>query len=53
MPGARKIEHALLAYESMGESRREAFELEVRRYADFHLQHMSIEEQQVLPAAVA
>ena len=47
----RTLEHALLAYEVMGESRRDEFETQASRYADFYLQHMSVEEQQVLPAA--
>jgi hemerythrin-like domain-containing protein len=47
----RDLEHALLAFEVMGESRREAFESAVARYIDFYLQHMAVEEEQVLPAA--
>src|SRR6188768_3699993 len=33
----RNVEHALLAFEIMGESRREAFETAVERYVDFYL----------------
>jgi hemerythrin-like domain-containing protein len=47
----RDLEHALLAFEVMGASRREAFEAAVQRYIGFYLDHMAIEEQQVLPAA--
>ena len=47
----RDLEHALLAFEMMGESRREAFEQAVQRYADFYFQHMMLEEKQVLPLA--
>lgn len=47
----RRLEHSLLAYEVMGESRREAFEAAVDRYVDFYLAHMRLEESQVLPLA--
>lgn len=47
----RDLEHALLAFEVMGEARREAFEQAVARYIDFYLQHMAVEETEVLPAA--
>ncbi len=47
----RDLEHALLAFEVLGESRREAFEHAVRGYVDFYLRHMAVEESQVLPAA--
>ena len=47
----RDLEHALLAFEVLGESRREAFEHAVRDYVDFYLRHMAVEESQVLPAA--
>jgi hemerythrin-like domain-containing protein len=47
----RALEHALLAYEVMGESRRADFERAVERYARFYLEHMATEEQQILPAA--
>ncbi len=47
----RQVEHALLAFEVMGESRREAFEQAVDRYVTAYLEHMAVEESQVLPAA--
>jgi len=47
----RELEHALLAFEMMGESRREAFERAVQQYVDFYFQHMTLEEKQVLPLA--
>ena len=47
----RDLEHALLAFEMMGESRREGFEQAVQQYADFYFQHMALEEKQVLPLA--
>ena len=47
----RDLEHALLAFEIVGEPRREAFEKELKRYVEFYLEHMRIEETEVLPAA--
>ena len=47
----RGLEHALLAYEVMGESRREDFEKSVERYTRSYLEHMALEEQHILPAA--
>jgi hemerythrin-like domain-containing protein len=46
-----RLEHALLAYEMMGDARREAFEQAAQRYVDFYLGHMRQEEEQVLPLA--
>jgi hemerythrin-like domain-containing protein len=47
----REVEHALLAYEVIGEPRRLAFEQAVDRYVTDYLEHMALEESQVLPAA--
>ncbi|WP_119155924.1 hemerythrin domain-containing protein [Caldimonas tepidiphila] len=47
----RELQHALLGYEMMGESRREAFEQALHRYVEAYLEHMSIEEDVVLPMA--
>ena len=47
----RDLEHALLGFEMMGESRREAFEQAADRYVSFYLAHMALEEQQILPLA--
>jgi hemerythrin-like domain-containing protein len=47
----RDLEHALLAFEIVGEPRREAFEQALARYVDFYLEHMRIEEAEVLPLA--
>jgi hemerythrin-like domain-containing protein len=47
----RQLEHALLAWEVLGEPRREAFEKAVDRYVDFYLDHMRLEESTVLPLA--
>lgn len=47
----RALEHALLAFEVLGEPRRAAFEEAAERYVQFYLQHMAVEEAEVLPAA--
>jgi len=47
----RGLERALLAFEVMGDSRREAFEMALQHYIGFYLEHMATEEVQVLPAA--
>jgi len=47
----RELEHALLAFEVMGRPRRDAFEQAVERYIRFYLEHMAVEEQQIIPAA--
>ncbi len=47
----RDLEHALLAFEVMGDPRRANFETAVERYTRFYLEHMALEEQQILPAA--
>ncbi len=47
----RGLEHALLAYEMMGEPRRAAFEQAAQRYYDFYMAHMRLEEEQILPLA--
>jgi len=47
----RELEHALLAYEMMGESRRAAFEDATARYVEFYLAHMALEEREILPLA--
>jgi hemerythrin-like domain-containing protein len=47
----RTLEHALLAYEVMGEPRRADFEAAAERYVGFYLEHMGIEEKELLPAA--
>lgn len=48
----RHLEHALLAFEIMGESRREAFERAAQDYVDFYLAHMGAEERLILPLAL-
>jgi len=47
----RGVERALLAFEVLGESRRDPFEQAVQRYVGAYLHHMAIEETQVIPAA--
>ncbi len=47
----REVEHALLACEVMGESRRSAFEDLAKSYVDGYLQHMIIEERHIMPVA--
>jgi hemerythrin-like domain-containing protein len=47
----RELEHALLAFEMLGEARREAFERKARAYVDFYLSHMALEEREILPLA--
>lgn len=48
----RELEHSLLAFEMLGEARRERFERQAERYVASYLQHMEIEEREILPAAV-
>jgi hemerythrin-like domain-containing protein len=47
----RTLEHALLGFEMLGESRRVAFEQAAQRYVDFYLAHMALEEREILPLA--
>ncbi len=49
----RELQHLLMAWELIGETRRVAFEEAARRYVDFYLGHMRMEETQLLPAARA
>ncbi len=47
----RSLQHLLLAFEVLGEPRRLAFEDAVQQYIASYLEHMGIEEREVLPAA--
>jgi hemerythrin-like domain-containing protein len=47
----RSVEHALLAFEMLGDSRRAAFEAAMSQYVDFYLDHMAMEEREILPLA--
>jgi hemerythrin-like domain-containing protein len=48
----RELQHLLLAWELVGDSRREEFEVAAKRYLNFYLDHMRLEESVILPAAV-
>ncbi len=48
----RDLEHALLAFEMLGEPRRQGFETLAERYARGYLHHMHIEERDILPLAL-
>jgi hemerythrin-like domain-containing protein len=47
----RDLEHALLAYEMLGTTRRAAFVAALERYAAFYFEHMLVEEREALPLA--
>ena len=47
----RELQHQLLAWELLGESRRAAFLGSIQDYVHFYLDHMRTEETQVLPVA--
>jgi hemerythrin-like domain-containing protein len=48
----RELQHLLLAWELLGDSRRASFEAAAKRYLAFYLEHMRLEETVILPAAV-
>lgn len=48
----RELQHQLLAWELLGEPRRAAFEQHAHEYIAFYLEHMRLEEEQVLPVAL-
>ena len=48
----RDLQHALLAWELLGEPRRPAFTAQCQQYVNFYLEHMRLEETVVLPEAV-
>lgn len=48
----RELQHLLLAWELLGETRRDAFTVSCERFIDFYLHHMQLEEEQVLPLAL-
>jgi len=48
---AREVQHQLLAWELLGSSRRAAFQDAFRKYVDFYLDHMHLEEEVILPEA--
>jgi hemerythrin-like domain-containing protein len=47
----RELQHSLLAWEQMGDSRRDKFEQQLKAYSARYLRHMKREETQVLPHA--
>lgn len=47
----RELQHLLAAWEILGDGRREAFAAALQEYVQFYLNHMRIEETQLLPAA--
>lgn len=47
----RELQHSLLAWEQMGESRREKFEQQLHVYSARYLRHMKREETEILPMA--
>jgi hemerythrin-like domain-containing protein len=47
----REVQHLLVAWEMIGESRRAAFVAATDEYVRFYLDHMRIEETEVLPVA--
>lgn len=46
----RDLEHALTAYEFMGASRQSDFENLLSRHTRFYVEHMGIEEREIVPA---
>lgn len=48
----RDLLRLLVAWEMMGESRRERFTRSFRRYVELYLMHMRMEEEAILPAAI-
>jgi hemerythrin-like domain-containing protein len=48
---ARELQHRLTAWQWLGESRRDAFEQALRTYTAFYVEHMRVEEAEVLPLA--
>jgi hemerythrin-like domain-containing protein len=47
----RELEHLLLAYEQLGEPRRQAFQDALKRYVTFYMEHMELEDSEMLPLA--
>lgn len=47
----REMQHLLLAWELLGDARREAFVDAYDRYMRFYLEHMRLEEHEILPEA--
>jgi len=50
---ARELQHLLLSWELLGAARRAAFDEAFKKYVDFYLDHMRLEEEVILPEAEA
>ena len=48
----RDLQHALVAWEMMGDTRRTAFEEALERYQNAYMAHMRLEEDEVIPLAL-
>jgi hemerythrin-like domain-containing protein len=48
----RELQHSLLAWELLGESRRDNFVSKAQAYVNFYVEHMHTEETQLLPVAL-
>ncbi len=49
--GVRELQHLLLAWELIGDSRHAAFETAAKRYIEAYMAHMRLEETAILPVA--
>lgn len=50
--GVRQLQHLLLAWELLGDTRRADFQQAANHYLDSYLRHMLLEETVILPAAI-
>ena len=50
---ARDLQHLLMSWELLGAARRAAFDEAFKKYVDFYLDHMRLEEEVILPEAEA
>jgi hemerythrin-like domain-containing protein len=48
----RELQYLLKAWELLGPTRRDAFEAAVKRHLSFYLEHMRLEETEILPVAM-
>ena len=48
----RELQYLLKAWEMLGPTRREAFEVAAKRHLHFYMEHMRLEESVILPAAL-
>ncbi|MFM6992657.1 MAG: hemerythrin domain-containing protein [Rhodoferax sp.] len=51
-PAVRELQHLLVSWEMLGESRRKEFEKETLNYIDFYTDHMHREETLIIPEAL-